>query len=228
MHCTNSFKRFTVWRELLCASSSKFMSLHPHFKSPQRGIQQIQLRLLYRLEYVHKYMFVCMRAHKDRRASDAYSLFPPARCLVSNPPLSVWLNTHTHTHTDWVREREAQQGHLSVNHTVVLCTHLAYILNTFSLESKWKKRRRDLTLGVTETSHIKVIFRINNKNQIKQLPTINLYSISLGFIQLPLFSTAAILTRNHRWKHKCNVHTCLQHLESIWPEWLWIVLFFLN
>lgn len=41
------------------------------------------------------------------------------------PPLSL-INTHTHT----------QQGHLSVNHTIVLCTHLAYILNTSSLESK--------------------------------------------------------------------------------------------
>lgn len=67
LHYTNSVKRFTVWMELLCATSCKFMSLHPHFKSPQGGIQQIQLRLLYRLEYVTMYTNICLCVWERRR-----------------------------------------------------------------------------------------------------------------------------------------------------------------
>lgn len=49
-------------------------------------------------------------------STDCFHL-PGAWSLI--PPLCLIKHTHTHTHT------QAQQGHLSVNHTIVLCTHLA-------------------------------------------------------------------------------------------------------
>lgn len=64
-------------------------------------------------------------------STDCFYL-PGAWSLI--PPLCLIKHTHTHPHTK--THAHTQQGHLSVNHTIVLCTHLAYILNTSFLESK--------------------------------------------------------------------------------------------
>jgi len=66
-------------------------------------------------------------------STDCFHL-PGAWSLI--PPLCLIKHKHTHEHVHTQVHTQAQQGRLSVNHTIVLCTHLAYILNTSSLESK--------------------------------------------------------------------------------------------
>lgn len=90
-------------------------------------------------------------AYAEQRAvfASVRAEFLPARCRVSNlslpspPPIippsrSLCLIKHTRTHT----RGQTRQGRPSVNHTIVLCAHLAHILNASSLESKYKKEKK--------------------------------------------------------------------------------------